>query len=1468
MSARRAVLLIIAVLLVCSGGLVALIGVPGLAPLRAPILTSLIRQLDTLIPGSLSFESAFWLQAGSFELRGLRWIDHGDTLADVPRLAVRLQWTRLLGHELVMDSLTVHARSLDLYAIRSRFPADSLRLNPPAKRGFFRPGFIPGFPSLAARALWIEVPMLRVDSSRVRGRLSAKGSLQLLSGQPPSISLRDVELEEPANQWRIEQGRITIDLSGEGRLEASARGQLGPQWPFVLTGTTARDGDFSLSLSRPAGLGPGRGDAISARGRFHRDAGQPLGIDVERYAIHLADLDATGSWRVDGTQHDGRAQLAMRGTGWITLLTPLEGLPDSLAIHLDARLHGRLEALEADLHARGTTIVSGLLFDRASVRAHGTIGRTTHLRFAAAARTNELWAESAGVLDVDPSRVEVRLLAVRLENAVADTTVSRPAQSAAIPTVQQGGRLPVVVSRSFPGPILVRRLLFTGGYGEAELNARAQEQGGTFAGAIRWPRPPEAWLQRMELDTTRLTALRNAWASRADYHAELHGRFGPRVPRVVAEGEFHIPGPAQLTGLLPPGARVEDLGPIEGRGHFEGEVDRWKVTADLARTPWLERFVFTARGDANSFGLEYLETILPGVRATLRTSGKAGATRGTVDVRIEHPEFLSRFVPELRGARLRAAIQGQLHGPLESPALDLGFIAGLQRADLHVPQMSGTARIRAGQLTTFAAVAPRGVTFMGLNLDSAGVEYSSQATTGAPPEVRGPFRMSASGTDLALRQSGIVQMGRQTQIRTDSLSIVVRDRELHTARPFSLTLIERGFELDSLQLIGSMGSVRANGRVTEVRSDLSVNASLTPPEPPAWMRIPAGLVPSRLEARLEPTTGDSLVLEIEARGLQVASHKDLNLRVAMVGRSGQIFGSLVLAGAGDPIIDAVAVIPGRFSVLESSLPTNDGPLQVDARFKDFPLPPGLDDPLRAPGYLDRSGLDRSLALDGLLQLRGTRARPAGTLNGTFTFPGWKELREDRIEVVATMTPAASAADTRAGITATLTGRHKDRHVLDGSLTLPARISLAPAGMVAIDGRSIVLSVTASAFPLQMVEPFAKGLSRLKGSANLQLKASGAPLDPDFEASLTLVGLEARTPERSRISARGGLTGSGKLKTPTIRGRVQIEHGVIILPEQQKLLHPTEGQALLWQGRGVTRSNPPDQIANTTPPLNASAARIPIRGNIGLSSNASGAQEVAQAQHAAFDSLQAGSDLIRALDLNVQIVAPGGTWVRGRGLDIELSGDIQLTQKDGTPSLMGDLETRGGGMELYGRRMDVERGRITFFGGRKLDPALDLTLAKRTSDLEIVAHVTGTAQNPRVEIESNPPLDQSEVLSYLLFDRPLDNLDASQNHRIEERAAGQAEAYLAAQLTGRLSESLGLDLLSYERSRTDSSSNGSPTVTLGKYLTPQLLVKVEQDFSDQRGFDVVLEYWIRRGFKFSTYAKAERSGVRLDWSHDY
>jgi translocation and assembly module TamB len=191
-----------------------------------------------------------------------------------------------------------------------------------------------------------------------------------------------------------------------------------------------------------------------------------------------------------------------------------------------------------------------------------------------------------------------------------------------------------------------------------------------------------------------------------------------------------------------------------------------------------------------------------------------------------------------------------------------------------------------------------------------------------------------------------------------------------------------------------------------------------------------------------------------------------------------------------------------------------------------------------------------------------------------------------------------------------------------------------------------------------------------------------------------------------------------------------------------------------------------------------------------------------------------SDLI--LDINV--IAPNQVFVRGRGIDAELGGQVRLTGRVSAIQPVGGFQLIRGRMSILGQRIDFTSGRVTLIGD--LDPFIDMTAETSADTATISIVVTGPASDLDIRFTSQPELPQDEVLSLLIFQRSITELSPLQLARLAGAAAELAGGG-GNSLVDSLREAAGLDDLDIV-----NGDDGSTAVRAGRYIQDNVYLSVE------------------------------------------
>ncbi len=187
------------------------------------------------------------------------------------------------------------------------------------------------------------------------------------------------------------------------------------------------------------------------------------------------------------------------------------------------------------------------------------------------------------------------------------------------------------------------------------------------------------------------------------------------------------------------------------------------------------------------------------------------------------------------------------------------------------------------------------------------------------------------------------------------------------------------------------------------------------------------------------------------------------------------------------------------------------------------------------------------------------------------------------------------------------------------------------------------------------------------------------------------------------------------------------------------------------------------------------------------------------------------------DLDVAISAPSHIFVRGRGIDAELGGNLTLGGDLARPVPKGAFQLRRGAFSIAGKRLDFTEGNIGFVGD--LIPELDFVAQSSTSDVTAQIAITGPADQPVFTFSSTPELPQDEVISRLLFSSSSGSLTPIQALQLAQTVA-ELSGNGGPGVLEKMRRSLGVDTFDVR-----VGPDGSPTVGASRYVMPNVTVGV-------------------------------------------
>ena len=233
----------------------------------------------------------------------------------------------------------------------------------------------------------------------------------------------------------------------------------------------------------------------------------------------------------------------------------------------------------------------------------------------------------------------------------------------------------------------------------------------------------------------------------------------------------------------------------------------------------------------------------------------------------------------------------------------------------------------------------------------------------------------------------------------------------------------------------------------------------------------------------------------------------------------------------------------------------------------------------------------------------------------------------------------------------------------------------------------------------------------------------------------------------------------------------------------------------------------------------------------------------------------------AVALDIDLRAPRGVFVRGRGLNLELAVDSHVDGTTSNPTLTGTARVVRGDYDLAGRRFQFDTRGVITLSTRPEQIRLDLTATRDDPSLTAVVKITGTAARPRIELTSTPALPQDEVLSRVLF--------GSSAAQLSPFEAAQLASSLAALAGGGGFDVIGnlRNLANLDRLAIGGTQVTGVTVSGGRYINDN--VYVELTGGGREGPSAQVEWRARRNLSIISRLRSQGdASISVRWRRDY
>jgi translocation and assembly module TamB len=192
-----------------------------------------------------------------------------------------------------------------------------------------------------------------------------------------------------------------------------------------------------------------------------------------------------------------------------------------------------------------------------------------------------------------------------------------------------------------------------------------------------------------------------------------------------------------------------------------------------------------------------------------------------------------------------------------------------------------------------------------------------------------------------------------------------------------------------------------------------------------------------------------------------------------------------------------------------------------------------------------------------------------------------------------------------------------------------------------------------------------------------------------------------------------------------------------------------------------------------------------------------------------------------LDLNIALHAPGKVFVKGLGLNAEMSLEAQVTGDLGQPVLQGTARVIRGEYDFAGQRFEIDSRSRVALASTPENIRLDLSATRNDPSLTAIVQIKGSAAKPVITLSSTPSLPSDEILAQVIFGQSASQLSAVQAAQLAAAVATLASGG-GFDVMGGLSKFAKLDRIALGGG---DAATGGVTVSGGKYIGSRLYVEL-------------------------------------------
>lgn len=241
-------------------------------------------------------------------------------------------------------------------------------------------------------------------------------------------------------------------------------------------------------------------------------------------------------------------------------------------------------------------------------------------------------------------------------------------------------------------------------------------------------------------------------------------------------------------------------------------------------------------------------------------------------------------------------------------------------------------------------------------------------------------------------------------------------------------------------------------------------------------------------------------------------------------------------------------------------------------------------------------------------------------------------------------------------------------------------------------------------------------------------------------------------------------------------------------------------------------------------------------------------------------------IMPVVNLDILLAAKRQAYLRGRGLEAELVGNIHLKGNLQKTRYDGQFRTVRGVFKVFGKKFILTEGMVDFANNAI---SLYVTGEYDKKDQRIIANISGTNEDIKVSLSAVPTLPDDEILAFIIFGKAVQNITPVEAIQLATAVQTLRGGSNAIDPIGSARDILKVDTLSIESDTTDSGESGV-NVGMGKYLNENVYLEVERTPNPTHPWRGSLEIELTPNISLESSAGGSNGleGAEIKWKKDY